>query len=135
MATLESRAPFSLVLVFGAKWLKCLVEEAGWSFTLKVHISLNQSLLNLHFLLLPASYTFLVLLGLFHSVIVTNPAHKKGKGRLIPKRIFQKKPVIYWFLKYKYYHWRTDQLEVASCDNACAIFSLYRYAAEIRQTI
>lgn len=79
MAALESRAPFSLVLVLGGEWLKCPVKEVGRFFTLKVHISLDQSLLDLHFLLHPASYPAVVLLGLFHSVIATNPAHNKLK--------------------------------------------------------
>lgn len=79
MATLESRAPLSLVLVLGGEWLKCPVEEVGWFFTLKVSISFDQNLLDLHFLLHPASYLALVPLGLFHSVIATNPAHNKLK--------------------------------------------------------
>lgn len=86
-ATLEIRAPFSLVLVLRGKWLKCPVEEIGWSFTLQVHISLDQSLLG-HFLLHPAFYTFLKLLGLLCSLIATKPAHNKLKEKADSKETF-----------------------------------------------
>lgn len=89
MATLENRTPFPLVLVFGDKWLKCPFKEGGWSFTCK-HIYLDQSLLDLHFLLDPASYTFLVLLGLFNSVIATKIAHNKLKEKADSKETFPK---------------------------------------------
>lgn len=99
VAVLESRAPFSLVLLFRGNWLKCPVKEVGWSFTLKVHTRLDQSLLDLRCLLYPASYSFLVLLGLFYSVIATKPALNKLKEKADSKETFPKEISHLWVLQ------------------------------------